>query len=320
MIPIKVEKSEPQSYKIIEWLIHNVCNNDCSFCGSEFKDGSQRWLSLDEYKKILDKLIEAAGTDPVWIQITGGEPTLFPELLELLAYIKSKNAYTSLISNGSRTIRWWEELKQKKVLDQLCISYHSEQTTNYKHITDVINLFHDEPTDVVCLVTHVETSIDLAFEAVTYIKENTGCIVVFKAIMMQSYDIFEKYSPEQLKILKSVNAVTSTLRKTKKSSNVPDEHQIRYKVTVTYDNGKQLKMSPQKILKDRHNIYTGWLCDFGRQFMRIEGTNSYRGLCKVSGATNIFSDKFGFTDDFISCTSKQCVCAADLVATKIRAK
>lgn len=320
MIPIRVEKSEPQEYKVIEWLIHNVCNNDCSFCGSEFKDGSQRWLSLEEYKKILDRLVEAAGSDPLWIQITGGEPTLFPELLELLEYIKSKNAYTSLISNGSRTLRWWEELKQKKVLDHLYVSYHSEQTPDYKHVTDVINLFHDEPTDVICLVTHVETSIDLAFEAVEYIKENTGSIVIFKAIMMQPYNIFEKYSPKQLATLKSVNTLVSDLRKTKKPSNVPKEHQIRHNLTVTYDNGIQLKMDPQKILKARQNIYTDWLCDFGRQFMRIEGLNSYRGVCKVSGSTNIFSDKFKFTDDFIPCTSNQCVCATDLIATKIRAK
>lgn len=318
MIPIKIEKAEPQNYKVIEWFIHNVCNNDCSFCSKEFKDGSQRWYSLDEYKRIVDRLVTAACNEPLWIQITGGEPTLFPELLEVLEYIKSKGVYISLISNGSRTLRWWEELRKKQVIDLLNISYHSEQTTDYQHIIEVINLFHDAPTEVICLVTHVETSIELAFEAVQYLKENTGCIIIFKAIMMHHYNIFEKYTEKQLSILNTMNTVISNLRKTKRSNDVPKEHQINHTLLVTYDNGTKLKTDPQILLKSENNKFKGWSCDFGRKFMRIEGTKSYRGVCRVGDSTDIFSDTFGFSNDFLTCTNNQCVCSTDLISTKLR--
>lgn len=112
IFPIKVEKLIPKTYRFIEWKIHNVCNYNCSFCPSRHKNGSQRWFSLDQYKSYIDKLYHLCEGAPYWIQFTGGEPTLFPKLIELCQYIKSKNGLVSLISNGSRTLRWWEELKK----------------------------------------------------------------------------------------------------------------------------------------------------------------------------------------------------------------
>ena len=50
MKPIKLEKLITPRFKYIEWKLHNVCNYDCSFCGEEHKDGSNRWKDLDTYK------------------------------------------------------------------------------------------------------------------------------------------------------------------------------------------------------------------------------------------------------------------------------
>ena len=50
IFPIKVERSKPLAYKLIEWKLHNVCNHNCSFCGPAHKDGSVRWLTLEKYK------------------------------------------------------------------------------------------------------------------------------------------------------------------------------------------------------------------------------------------------------------------------------
>ena len=114
VIPIKVESAVPVRFKAVEWMLHNVCNYNCSFCVPDAKEGSKRWLTLDEYKKYSDEIINATGGQPLRIQFTGGEPTLFPDLIELLSYIKRPNVYISLITNGSRTIRWWQELKEQR--------------------------------------------------------------------------------------------------------------------------------------------------------------------------------------------------------------
>ena len=198
IFPIKVEKSIPMNYKFIEWKLHNVCNHNCSFCPSRHKDGSQRWFTLEKYKSYFDKLADLCEGNPYWIQFTGGEPTLFPKFIELCEYAKSKNALISLCSNGVKTLRWWKELKASKTLDTLFITYHSEQTANYFHHADILNLFLQEETTTIGHITHVKDSIDLAFKASEYLLENTGAVITMKAMMISNYDIYELYTKEQL--------------------------------------------------------------------------------------------------------------------------
>ena len=318
IFPIKVEKAIPTDQKFIEWKLHNVCNHNCSFCGSRHKDGSQRWFSLEKYKEYTDKLVQACGDSPFWIQITGGEPTLFPDLLPLLEYMKSKGAKISLISNGSRTMRWWKEAKEAKVLDYLFITYHSEQTNDYKHITEILNLFHDEPIEVICLITHAINSIDQAFEARDYIVENTGSTVTLKSMVFGDFDIYELYTADQLARLKKNNWVYGNLRSTKSLSPIPDHYKINHTLKVTYNKENlAIKIDPQMLMKNQQNKFVGWDCAIGNNNMRIDHDIIYRGVCEVGGQRHLDDEVIGFTDDYIPCTSRECFCGTDMIATKI---
>lgn len=318
IFPIKVEKAVPTDQKFIEWKIHNVCNHDCSFCGARHKDGSQRWFSLEKYKEYTDKLVEACGDSPFWIQITGGEPTLFPDLLPLIAYMKSKGAMVSLISNGSRTIRWWKELQEAHIIDYLFITYHSEQTDNYTHINEILNLFHDEPIEVICLITHSINSLEKAFEARDYLKSNTGAIVTLKSMVFGEFDIYELYTKEQIAKLKQDNWVYGDMRATKKLSTLPMKHRINHTLKVTYSKDNlSLTIDPQLLMKKKQNKFLGWDCAIGNHNMRIDHDVIYRGVCEVGGEKNLNDTNIQFADDYIKCTSTQCFCGTDMIAPKI---
>ena len=64
------------------------CNLRCEFCYAK-KDGYDKrdFVDLATLKKIVDLCGDAK---PKYIFLTGGEPTTYPELLELLHYIKSR--------------------------------------------------------------------------------------------------------------------------------------------------------------------------------------------------------------------------------------
>ncbi len=314
IFPIKVEKAVKSDMKFIEWKIHNVCNHNCSFCGDRHKDGSQRWFSLEKYKQYTDKLMEANKGLPFWIQLTGGEPTLYPELLELMQYMKSKGAMISLISNGSRTLRWWKELKESKVLDNLFVTYHSEQTENYQHIAEVINLFQDEPIEVICLMTHVLNSIDKVFEAYDYIIENTGALVTIKAMML-NYDIYSQYSTDQLAKLNKSNWIAGHKRSSKVLPSA--QYKINHKLKITYNNNLTMHVDPQQLMKQQKNNFFGWDCNIGANSMRVDYDVIYRGVCEVGTKKSLNDPILSFTDDFITCTSKDCFCGTDMIATKI---
>lgn len=315
VFPIRVEKSVTTDYKFIEWKIHNVCNHDCSFCGSRHKDGSQRWFTLEKYKEYTDKLVNSCNGHPFWIQITGGEPTLFPDLIPLMQYMKSRGAMISLNSNGSRTIRWWEELQQAKVLDFLFLTYHSEQTDDYQHVTKVANLFHDDPIEVVCLITHVTNTVDKAFEAQQYLSENTGAIITLKA-MVVSYDIYSMYTKEQLAKLKAENWIPGKKRGSKAKSLIDPKYKINNSLRITNNDGTSFVVDPQFLMKEQKNTFTGWDCNIGAANMRIDHDIIFRGVCEQGEKRSLYDD-ISFTDNYIPCASSQCFCGTDMAATKI---
>lgn len=314
--PIRIEKETPWSYKMIEWEIHNVCNNNCSFCGPENKNGSRRWLTLAKYKEYVDKLAAACAGSPFWIQLTGGEPTLYPRLLELLSYIKEKGAFVSMISNGSRTLRWWKELRDAKILDYLFLTYHSEQTTDYQQTANVMNIFHDENVTVVCLITHVITSLELAFEAHSFIYKNTGGIILLKGMTIGSYDIYSMYTAEQLEKLKP-NYITG-LVPNKKKSTVPDNCKLDHRLRVTYNTGQQQVIEPQILIKAQDHSYLNWDCEVGVNTMRIDSDRLYRGVCKLGPVRSLEDDNIAFSTNSIKCTDRLCSCSTDMITTKTR--
>jgi len=316
--PIKIEKAKPMDYKFIEWKIHNVCNYNCSFCGDRHKDGSQRWFSLEKYKEYVDKLSEACDGKPFWIQLTGGEPTLFPQLIDLLKYIKQKNAYVSLISNGSRTIRWWKELVEAKCIDTLFLTYHSEQTENYKHIAEIANLFHSEEVKTIILITHVYTTLSGAFMAQEYFIEYTGALVTLKAMVIGGNEIYNQYTESEITKLKNENYIGGKLSKTKQKAKVPSDHLIDHSLRIVYNNLKTEIVDPQILLKTQTNRFIGYTCEVGLKNLRIDHDVIYRGVCEVGGVTNLNDENVGFFNDPVLCTSNECFCGTDMIAKKTR--
>ena len=316
-IPIKLERADAPEYRVIEWKIHNVCNYNCSFCFDDNKDGSVRWLSLEEYKKQFDKLYSVCDGMPYWVQLTGGEPTLYPELIELLTYIKSKGAYTSILSNGSRTIRWWKELRENNLLDVLYITHHSEQKADYKHNAEVMNLFLDSQTETICVVTHVLNSLDSAFEAYDYLIENTGAVISLKSMNIKEYDIYLMYTDSQLNKIKKSTMQSGLLRKDKILCNIPEHLQLWHTfLKVEYDDGSIEEMRAQTFLKNNRPKFKNWKCANGKYFMKLEGDKILRGVCGEGNIININDVGLKFQEDYITCTMDMCWCRSDLAAPK----
>ena len=75
------------------------CNLHCKHC--TWANKITKDLPMSEWKSIIDNLYEKG---VVAIVIEGGEPTLYNGVDELVEYIKSKNLYAILITNGTQDI------------------------------------------------------------------------------------------------------------------------------------------------------------------------------------------------------------------------
>lgn len=91
-----------KKYKINLHILE-ACNFKCRQCFSKF--GTKKLLSVKDWEKIVDNCI--AGADVAEFNIAGGEPMLYPGLVELVQYIRDKGVKVSLITNGSLMDEEW---------------------------------------------------------------------------------------------------------------------------------------------------------------------------------------------------------------------
>jgi MoaA/NifB/PqqE/SkfB family radical SAM enzyme len=92
--------------KTISFTITNACNLRCRMCGQWSEDGYIRTtkenlrqsMGLADWKRLTDEL---AAHQISSVILRGGEPFLFPDIIELLGYINSKGIFISLDTNGT---------------------------------------------------------------------------------------------------------------------------------------------------------------------------------------------------------------------------
>lgn len=81
--------------------ITSACNLACPTCYAN--SGRQNHLEISKIEEMVDFLIEAEGGQSEIIQISGGEPTMHPDVMEILKMVKAKNvSYVMLNTNGVR--------------------------------------------------------------------------------------------------------------------------------------------------------------------------------------------------------------------------
>jgi MoaA/NifB/PqqE/SkfB family radical SAM enzyme len=93
----------------ISFTVTNACNLRCHMCGQWSEEGYVRApssrpavgepLQLGDWKRLVD---EVAGHGLGGVLLRGGEPFLWPGILELLEHIASRGLFTSIDSNGTR--------------------------------------------------------------------------------------------------------------------------------------------------------------------------------------------------------------------------
>ena len=321
-IPIKLERVKiPRTTRVVEWRLGNTCNFDCSFCTPEFKDGTRRYLEYSTYIKLINNLIEADPSKKIWFQINGGEPTLYPKLIELLTYIKAKGGYTSMFSNGSRTTRWWKELANLNLLDRLYLSYHPEQDKSTDHIIEVNNIMQVTNTLVTIFVTTQSDSVlfQKAVDSQNEIYAKALSISSLKPITILGVNTLQPYTPEQLEIIqknlyvRSKGWQTISARKSVYLKTVPFYNSD---VTITYSNQTTKTESAQFFIESNETNFKDWECDIGINTLFIDVNNVYRGQCRQGETVEAVSEDTTFRKDPIICKTEQCMCAFDVQEPK----
>lgn len=110
-----MQRNNPAPLKL-RFLLTSACTARCAYCHNEGQAKDNTHLSLPDIQHVLDTL--AAGNRRISeIILTGGEPTLHPQLAEIARLSKASGALVSINTHGAhpglleRALPWVDELK-----------------------------------------------------------------------------------------------------------------------------------------------------------------------------------------------------------------
>ena len=110
----------------------NHCNLKCVICPNEKMVRERGYLDLALFKKIVDQTIDTAWEYSFAI---GGEPTMHPDLIEMIQYIKRKGGRAALYTNMNYRDSNLSHSFIKVGLDRIVVNMCTVEANTYKTIT-----------------------------------------------------------------------------------------------------------------------------------------------------------------------------------------
>lgn len=328
--PIKIESTLDPSILEIRWMPHNACNFRCKYCfPGSFEGTDKAPANLDLIVKNFDHLIDYykvnANKTKFHIKILGGEPTVWKDLEKFIQQMKNKHdAYISIISNGSRTIRWWKE--NGHLIDNVVLSLHVAQADLDHHI-QVADIMYEFGKKVTVLTLMDPDNWDQCKSAVDYIMQHAK-----HKWFIQAKEVVEfgqgpvMYSDEQKKYLsKEIKRYPSPLWFVKNYKLILDGAVRLYESVAYLNNGTKMKATPQTYINNDWNAFQGWSCDVGLDCLFVDSKGEIKGSCgqpiyNLDYCYNILRDDFAevFKPDLIAstCITQKCLCQPETHISK----
>lgn len=152
----------------VTWDTGRRCNYDCSYCPAHRHDNFSKHATLEELKSNTDFLFEYIDTYMEYrnfkfssISFTGGEPTVNPNFIPFIQYLKSEynskyskrwKASFALTSNGAMS----EKMAQAVIenFSHITVSYHAESDGKLKQqVRDRIKYIYENGSSYGCTIS-----------------------------------------------------------------------------------------------------------------------------------------------------------------------
>jgi MoaA/NifB/PqqE/SkfB family radical SAM enzyme len=322
--PIKVISTQESEVLQVRFFPTDICNYNCSYCFPGSHDSTYRYpknidLVIVNFKKLFDLYTTTLGKTRFDLMIAGGgEPTMWPHLEQFCKEIKkTHNVYITIVTNGSRTLRWWEE--NSDCFDAAVLSCHNEfvDIDHYKSVADLL------------FVKGIKITAQMLMDAknwkrcVDYIDQMKTSkhpwMIETKPVVDAPGHGVDVYTSDQLEY------INNNLKR------VPDSDWIlknfeKFKIhnsAVLFNDGSAMVAKSHEIITNRWNKFNGWQCNIGIEAIAIEPSGNVIGSCRLQildKNINMFQEDFDVTarPKKIICSLSECFCQPDTHATKTK--
>lgn len=339
--PIKIISTQKDDLLDIRWSPNNVCNFKCRYCfpnSNTGEYGSPKDLNLviKNFNFLLQEYKEKLGKTRCHLKIGGGEPTLWKELDIFIDSIKqNNNVYISLITNGSRSIRWWKEHGHK--VDNVHLSHHVAQA-DLDHTIEVADIMYELGKKITVKVLMDLTCWDECVRAVEYLKKNSKnrfMITVAEIIEPEINSISTirevgrtdlKYSTEQKKYLSNgLKRIPGPWWFWKNKHLITSGQVNLYESVAILESGEKVKAKAETYINRNWNNFKNWKCNIGLESIFIDRTGEIKGACDqhlygLDFDYNILSEdfveKFSLNTEPVICGKYNCLCSPETHVSK----
>ena len=308
---IKLEHGDidRKEWFVVNWCLGNTCNFSCSYCPDNLHNGSVRWPDLNKVKNFISKVMAQIAPRKVYFEFTGGEVTLYKDFTEVCKHATSLGARVGLISNASRTVRWWTEHKQ--YFDHVCVSFHPE-FSDENHFIEVIKLLHNDVRTHVNIMMSPD-KFDHCYAVANKIKNLENISMALQPLIHNFQEEVFDYSVTQKHIFdKQHELLTKHIKYTR------DFDIYRGAMKTVQEDGTGSVSSAHRFISTHTNDWSGWKCSAGVEQIIVDMEGFiYRGWCKVGNIIgNINEIDIQLPTEPVICNKTMCHCNFDIMSTK----
>lgn len=273
---IRIESNIPSEVLRIELFLSNVCNYSCWYCFPGYHEGDSKWPKFETVVDNLSHIITYYKTNlqkkKINLHIIGGEPTLWKDFGKFVQYFKQvHDCIISISSNGSRTIRWWEEYGH--FVDHVMLSCHHERV-DPNHIKNVADLLYTKNVTVNGMVLMDPLHWDKCMKIVNDLRSSK---YLWPITCLEVHHNTTSYTSEQKTFLKK-----SIKRYPEINYWLRCEKLSRAKPTIYFDDNSSLTVERNWLSLNKKNYFTGWECNIGIDTFFIDKNGDIRGGCGES--------------------------------------
>lgn len=310
----------------------NVCTYDCSYCHPDNKSGSVPWVDINCAIAAVEEIFKVYQQPPfnkskIHFELIGGEVTVWKDIDQLLKKIHGLGGETSLMTNASRSLRWWEEFSS--YLDHVAISFHPESAEK-EHVVSVANILVDKGIPITFQVVMLPELWNKSLDAIDYAVNHGKFKRVFttklsvKDTALNRLGIYEwPYTPEQTEWFKLHDKFDVVNPDTAKLKIQKEHYQSGTNYWANSTTGATQEQRSKYTILQQQNNWQGWYCYVGIDTLLLDSSGQVKraSSCKLdplpgNWLTDISSVEW--SADPVQCPFKGCYCGTDIEARKFK--
>jgi organic radical activating enzyme len=289
------------------WILGRFCNYNCSYCWPYARSDKQDYQSLDVYKNTVDEIKRQARengfTEFHW-SFSGGEPTAFRQLLELVKHLdETESTYQSIhmTTNLSPGSKWWNTwCKNTEMLQRRSItaSFHDEFAKEQEFGDKCLQLQY-ELVHVTINQVMVPEKFDELYERMERFHKRGINVTLKPQSDPTASNIVDGYTEEMIDLMQTGFP---------QRANGDDVYQI---ALYDADNTEYLFDQAERFNAFGFNKFQHWSCNSGYQSVIIRGNEVKRSYSCHDVPLGTLNKGFNLFTEPKICVTPSCVSSAD---------